>query len=78
MSKGSALEFVCDRLGIDPGTVVAFGDGANDVELLETAGLGVAVADADAALRPIAGWTVPSVDDDGVAGFLDALVDSRP
>ena len=78
VSKGSALEFVCDRLGIDPRTVVAFGDGANDVELLETAGLGVAVADADAALRPIAGWTVPSVDDDGVAGFLDALVDSRP
>ena len=40
VSKGSALEFVCDRLGIDPGTVVAFGDGANDVELLETAGPG--------------------------------------
>jgi Cof subfamily protein (haloacid dehalogenase superfamily) len=78
VSKGSALEFVCGRLGIDPATVVAFGDGANDVELLEVAGLGVAVADADAALGPIAGWTVPSVEDDGVAGFLDALVDSRP
>jgi Cof subfamily protein (haloacid dehalogenase superfamily) len=78
VSKGSALEFVCERLGIDPADVVAFGDGANDVELLEAAGLGVAVADADAALAPIAGWTVPSVDDDGVAGFLDALVDSRP
>lgn len=78
VSKGSALEFVCKRLGIDPAAVVAFGDGANDVELLEAAGLGVAVADGDAALRPIAGWTVPSVDDDGVAGFLDALVDSRP
>ena len=78
VSKGSALEFVCQRLGIDPAAVVAFGDGANDVELLEAAGLGVAVADADAALKPIAGWTVPSVDDDGVAGFLDALVDSRP
>jgi Cof subfamily protein (haloacid dehalogenase superfamily) len=78
VSKGSALEFVCKRLGIDPAAVVAFGDGANDVELFEAAGLGVAVADGDAALRPIAGWTVPSVDDDGVAGFLDALVDSRP
>jgi Cof subfamily protein (haloacid dehalogenase superfamily) len=77
VSKGSALEFVCERLGIDPAAVVAFGDGANDVELLEVAGLGVAVADADAALGPIAGWTVPSVDEDGVAGFLDALVDSR-
>jgi len=78
VSKGSALEFVCERLAIEPAAVVAFGDGANDVELLEAAGLGVAVADADAALKPIAGWTVPSVDDDGVAGFLDALVDSRP
>jgi Cof subfamily protein (haloacid dehalogenase superfamily) len=78
VSKGAALEYVCGRLGIDPAAVVAFGDGANDVELLETAGLGVAVADADAALGPVAGWTVPSVDDDGVAGFLDALVDSRP
>ncbi len=78
VSKGAALEYVCGRLGIDPAAVVAFGDGANDVELLETAGLGVAVADADAALGPVAGWTVPGVDDDGVAGFLDALVDSRP
>jgi Cof subfamily protein (haloacid dehalogenase superfamily) len=78
VSKGAALEFVCERLGIAPADVVAFGDGANDVELLETAGLGVAVAGADAALDPVAGWRVPSVDDGGVAGFLDALVDSRP
>ncbi|HSD02890.1 MAG TPA: Cof-type HAD-IIB family hydrolase [Gaiellales bacterium] len=78
VSKGAALEFVCGRLGIEPAAVVAFGDGANDVELLEAAGLGVAVAGGDAALRRVAAWTVPSVDEDGVAGFLDALVDSRP
>ena len=78
VSKGAALDFVCGRLGIDPATVVAFGDGANDVELLEAAGLGVAVSGGDAALRRVAAWTVPSVDEDGVAGFLDALVDSRP
>jgi Cof subfamily protein (haloacid dehalogenase superfamily) len=78
VSKGAALEFVCRRLGIDPAAVVAFGDGANDVELLEAAGLGVAVAGGDAALARVAAWTVPSVDDNGVAGFLDALVDSRP
>jgi hypothetical protein len=77
VSKGAALEFVCGRLGIDPAAVVAFGDGANDVELLEAAGLGVAVAGGDAALERVAAWTVPSVDEDGVAGFLDALVDSR-
>lgn len=77
VSKGAALEFVCGRLGIDPAEVVAFGDGANDVELLETAGLGVAVGEADAALDRVAGWRVPGVEDDGVAAFLEALVDSR-
>jgi Cof subfamily protein (haloacid dehalogenase superfamily) len=78
VSKGAALDFVCQRLGIDLAAVVAFGDGANDVELLEAAGLGVAVAGGDAALARVAAWTVPSVDEDGVAGFLDAFVDSRP
>jgi Cof subfamily protein (haloacid dehalogenase superfamily) len=77
VSKGAALHFVCGRLGIDPAAVVAFGDGANDVELLRDAGLGVAVEDADAALLRVADWTVPPVAQDGVAGFLAALVSAR-
>ena len=77
VSKGAALQFVCGRLGIDPAAVVAFGDGANDVELLRDAGLGVAVEDADAALLRVADWTVPAVAQDGVAGFLAALVSAR-
>ncbi len=77
VSKGAALRFVCERLDIDPAATVAFGDGANDLELLEAAGLGVAMADADAALLEIADWTVPPVAQDGVASFLDLLVDSR-
>lgn len=74
VSKGAALRFVCARLGIDPADTIAFGDGANDVELLAEAGLGVAVTDADPALLEHAGWVVPAVEDDGVAGFLTALV----
>jgi hypothetical protein len=77
VSKGAALEFVCERLGVDPADTVAFGDGANDHELLETAGFGVAVSDAEPSLLAIADWTVPPVAEDGVAGFLDLLVHSR-
>ena len=77
VSKGSALEFVCERLGVDTAATVAFGDGANDHELLETAGFGVAVSDAEPSLLRIADWTVPPVAEDGVAGFLDLLVHSR-
>ena len=77
VSKGSALHWVCDRLSIDPATVVGFGDGANDVELLEEAGYGVAIETADAALLPHARATVPPPEQDGVAAFLEALVSAR-
>jgi len=77
VSKGSGLHFVCNRLGIDPAAVVGFGDGANDVELLEEAGTAVAVENADPLLLPHADVLVPSVEEDGVARFLQLLVDSR-
>ncbi|WP_133649639.1 Cof-type HAD-IIB family hydrolase [Paraburkholderia flava] len=38
VSKGRALKFVLDRLGVAPSRCVAFGDNMNDVDLLETAG----------------------------------------
>jgi len=77
VSKGSGLRWVCRRLGIDPGRVISFGDGANDIELLQEAGLGVAVEDADPALLPHAAFTVPSVEEDGVAAFPEELAAAR-
>lgn len=77
VSKGSALRWVCRRLDIDPAGVVAFGDGANDIELLEEAGFGVAVDTADAALLAHARATVPPPEQDGVAAFLEAVVSAR-
>ncbi len=77
VSKGSALRWVCERLGIDPARVVAFGDGENDVELLAEAGTAIAVEDADPKLLRHADLTVPGVEEDGVATFVQALVDSR-
>jgi Cof subfamily protein (haloacid dehalogenase superfamily) len=77
VSKGSALRWVCRRLDIDPASVVAFGDGANDIELLEEAGFGVAIDTADAALLAHARATVPPPEQDGVAAFLEAVVSAR-
>jgi Cof subfamily protein (haloacid dehalogenase superfamily) len=77
VSKGSGLRWVCTHLGIDPRNVISFGDGANDVELLQEAGVGVAVEDADPALLPYADFTVPGVEEDGVAGFLEELAAER-
>ena len=77
VSKGSALEWVCDRISIEPANVVSFGDGANDIELLRDAGFGVAVEGADQILLDEADATVPGPEHDGVACFLEALVSAR-
>ena len=77
VSKGSGLAFVAKRLGFDAAQTIAFGDGENDVELLEWAGYGIAVADANPRLQAIADWTCPGPSEAGVAAVLEALVDSR-
>ena len=76
VTKGSGLAFVAAELGLDPAGVVAFGDGENDVELLEVAGFGVAVEDAHPRLAAIADWTCPGPQDEGVAAFIEAVLDS--
>lgn len=77
VSKGSGLRFVAERLGLDVGRIVAFGDGENDRELLETAGYGVAVEDADASLLTLADATCPGPQDEGVATVIEASLDAR-
>jgi Cof subfamily protein (haloacid dehalogenase superfamily) len=76
VSKGSGLAFVAARLGFGPEHTVAFGDGENDVELLEWAGYGVAVANADERLLELADWVCPSASEEGVAQVIEALLDS--
>jgi Cof subfamily protein (haloacid dehalogenase superfamily) len=73
VSKASALAALAARLGFDAHEAIAVGDGENDREMLDWAGLGVAVANADEALMERADWVSPSVHEDGVAQLLDAL-----
>ncbi|HEX5798977.1 MAG TPA: HAD family hydrolase [Gaiellaceae bacterium] len=76
ISKGSGMAFVAERLGFDAARAIAFGDGENDVELLEWAGYAIAVADAHPRLQAVADWTCPGPSEAGVAAVLEALVDS--
>jgi Cof subfamily protein (haloacid dehalogenase superfamily) len=76
VSKGSGLAFVAGRLGFTPWETVACGDGENDRELLDWAGFGVAVANAQPEILERAQLVVPSVDDEGVALLFDAYLDS--
>ncbi|HKY23595.1 MAG TPA: HAD family hydrolase [Gaiella sp.] len=75
-SKGSGIAFVTQLLGIDLAHVVAFGDGENDIELLAEVGLGIAVEGAHSRLAAIAARTCPGPHDEGVAGVMEAVLDS--
>jgi len=77
VSKGSGMEFLSRRLAFSPAQTIAFGDGENDVELLEWAGYGIAVENAHERVKAVADWICPPASEEGVALVLDALLDSR-
>src|SRR5262249_53912314 len=78
VTKGSGMDFLAGHLGFTPEQTIAFGDGENDVELLEWAGYGVAVENAHERVKAVADWVCPPAADEGVAAVLEALVHSRP
>jgi Cof subfamily protein (haloacid dehalogenase superfamily) len=75
VSKGSGLAYVRDRLGLSSDGIVAFGDGENDVELLEEAAFGLAVGDAHPRLRAVADAECAGPEDEGVAAVIEAYLD---
>jgi Cof subfamily protein (haloacid dehalogenase superfamily) len=66
-NKGTALAFVADRLGAAQEAVIAFGDGANDVEMIRWAGRGVAMGTAKQAVQDAADYIAPPFHEDGFA-----------
>lgn len=73
--KASGMRFLLERLGIEAGQLLAFGDGDNDKELLKMAGLGIAVENAVPGCKEAADEITLSNDDDGVAVALEQLLD---
>ena len=75
VSKASGLAFVADRLSLDRAGIVAFGDGENDVDLLEAAAYGIAAGDAHPRLAAVADWACPGPAEEGVAQVIEAVLD---
>ncbi|AZU02495.1 Cof-type HAD-IIB family hydrolase [Brevibacterium linens] len=78
ITKAKTLEDLCDHLGVGRSQVMAFGDMPNDIEMLSWAGHGVAMGNALGSVKAIAAAVTDEVDDDGVARYLDAVLDARP
>jgi len=77
VTKGAGLDFLAEHMGFTREQTVAFGDGENDVELVEWAGYGIAVANAHERVKAVADRICPPAEEEGVAQVLDAYLDSR-
>jgi Cof subfamily protein (haloacid dehalogenase superfamily) len=75
VNKGAAVRYLAEEiLGLKAQNVMAIGDNFNDVEMLEYAGLGVAMGNAPADVQAIANWVAPDVEQDGAAAAIEAFV----
>ncbi len=73
VSKGTGLERLADRLGLEPGAFVAVGDSENDVATFEVAGRSFAVANADERARAAADVVTDGEHADGLLEALDTV-----
>ena len=69
-TKGQALAALCAKLGIDRSEVMAFGDGLNDLDMLQFAGIPIAMGNADPLIREKAAYITASNNEAGLAKAL--------
>ncbi len=70
-SKGTSVEFLAARYGLDIDKTIAIGDQINDISMIERAALGFAVLNADESLKARAIPLHLSNDDDAVAYVIE-------
>lgn len=72
--KGSAMAYLLDHWGLTPDQLAAFGDGGNDVEMLELAKYSYAMANGSDDVKEAAANLAPSNDDSGVIAMVEELL----
>ncbi len=75
VNKGNAVRYLAENiLGLRADQVMAIGDNFNDFEMLQYAGIGVAMGNAPEGVRAIANWVAPSVEEDGAAIAIEKFI----
>ncbi len=74
VNKAAAIEKVCERIDITMDQVMTAGDSLNDIKMIELAGLGIAMGNAQEPVKKAADWVTASNDEDGVALAIEKWV----
>lgn len=77
VSKGRALALLAERFSLDREEIMAIGDSYNDIEMIEFAGVGIAVANAPDYVKERADYIAPSNDEEGVRWAIEEFLFRR-
>ncbi|MDG6895167.1 Cof-type HAD-IIB family hydrolase [Volucribacter amazonae] len=69
-SKARGIRAMLEHLGLDMQQAMAFGDGLNDIEMLQEVGVGIAMGNAHEQLKQQADYVTDTVAEHGIANFL--------
>ena len=74
VNKGRALRAVAESLKVPIQATMAIGDNLNDLDLVQVAGIGVAMGDGDPRVLACADWITGTYEEDGVAQAIDQIL----
>lgn len=72
-SKAAGIEKVLEKMGLTLNDAIAFGDGINDIEMLQAVGTGVAMGNGHERVKAVATHIAEHVDEDGLAKIMRQL-----
>ena len=73
-SKGTGVKALIDHLGIKQEEVICIGDAGNDLDMIQFAGLGVAMGNAFAEVKEAADYITKGNEEDGVAHVIEKFI----
>lgn len=71
ISKKIGVEIFCNYFGIDVTETMSFGDGGNDIAMLQYTGIGVAMGNAGEKVKAVADYVTTDPDQDGILKALE-------
>lgn len=74
VNKGVGIKYICDKFNISKDEVMAVGDSENDIEMLQFAGMSVAMGNAEKKIKDIARFVTDTNDEEGVAKVINSIL----
>lgn len=74
VTKGNAVKMLAQLYGIDREEIIAIGDNENDISMIEYAGMGIAMGNAEESLKSVADHITGDYQEDGVAEAIERFI----